>query len=349
MGLRYKLTRRQKMKYCGLDVSNKSTSFCIVDKEGRIEAEGAVLTSMKELQKAIGKYEELRCVVEASPLAETVCCWVEECGHSIDILDVRQAKAVTATRKKTDKLDARRLAQVCRTGWYTRVHRKSGSARNLRSYLTARVQIVKSATAMLSAIRGILRAHGLVVPAGDGAKFERNIQRMIQDADPLLRSAIEPLLKSWSVLHSTEQEMYKALNRQVARKNADIRRLMTVPGVGPATAAAFVATIDDPHRFPTGEQVASYLGLVPAVYQSGSTEIKGRITKHGDSLLRWLLVEASTTLLTRSKTVCALQAWGLRLKETKGFGKARVAVARKLACLLHHLWSTKQEFQAIAA
>ena len=120
--------------------------------------------------------------------------------------------------------------------------------------------------------------------------------------------------------------------------------LTTVPGVGPATAAAYVATIDDPERFETEDQVSSYLGLVPSIYQSGTVEIKGRITKHGDSLLRWLLVESATTLLSRTKKDCALKAWGLKLQETKGFGKARVAVARKLSCLLLRMLKTGEAF-----
>jgi transposase len=211
------------------------------------------------------------------------------------------------------------------------------------------MQVVKAANGMSSTIRGLLRAHGIVVPAGDGKKFEQNIVQILKSADQMLRDAIEPLLLLLRVLKAEEQRMYKVLARKVAQQNPDIRRLMTVPGVGPATAAAFVATIDDPRRFPSGEQVASYLGLVPSLYQSGEVEIKGRITKHGDNLLRWLLVEASTTLLTRSQKQCPLKTWGLKLQETKGFGKARVAVARKLACLLHHLWSTGQTFDLKAA
>lgn len=335
--------------YCGLDVSNKSIAICVVNEEGAIERECMSGTTAEGLRGALRGYKGLRCVVEASPLAETICTWVEGAGQVIDILDVRQAKAVTASKKKTDRLDARKLAQLCRTGWYTSVHRKSGEARNLRSYLTARMQVVKSATAMLSTIRGLLRAHGIIVPAGGGGKFERNVRRILKDTDQMLRDAIEPLLGAWSMLHDEEKRMYHVLSRKVPRENPEIKRLMTVPGVGPATAAAFVATIDDPRRFPSAEQVASYIGLVPSVYQSGDVEIKGRITKQGDNLLRWLLVEASTTLLTRSQKQCALKTWGLKLQETKGFGKARIAVARKLACLLYHLWSTKQTFDVKAA
>jgi transposase len=333
--------------YCGLYVSNKSTSACIIDRNGRVLFEGKGATSRSGLEKLLKEFKGLQCVVEAGSLAETVCMLVETLGHKVEILDARHAKAVTATKRKTDSLDARNLAQVCRTGWYKRVHRKSGDARELRSYLVSRRQLVKVVTSTASAIRGILRAHGIIIETGDGKNFEEKVLKSLkQEASPMLREAIGPLLMTWKQVRAREVSMYRTLNRQIAKKNKDIQHLMTVPGVGPATAAAFVATIDTPQRFKSSEQVASYLGLVPSVYQSGETEIKGRITKNGDELLRWLLIEAATTMLSRSKKEFPLRKWGLRLQEQKGFGKARVAVARKLACLLHHLWVTGQPFQA---
>ena len=336
------------MKYCGLDASLKSIVICVVDKQGQIVNEQVSEMSEESLRSRLKGFKRLECVVESSPLAEVICEWVEGMGHTINILDARQAKVITASKKKTDKLDARKLARLCQTGWYTVVHRKSGEARNMRSYLTARVQIVKAATSTAATIRGLLRAHGIIVPLGDGRKFERNVRKAIEGVDTLLVQAIEPLLFVWQQLETEARKMYKALSKLVSKKT-EVKRLLTVPGIGPATAAAFVATIDNPKRFPSGEQVASYLGLVPSVYQSGEVEIKGHITKHGDALLRWLLVEASTTLLTRSKKDCALKTWGLKLREAKGFGKAKIAVARKLACLLHHLWIKEQTFNAKAA
>jgi len=116
------------------------------------------------------------------------------------------------------------------------------------------------------------------------------------------------------------------------------------PGVGPAVATAFVATVDDPRRFRRGDQVAAYLGLVPGVHQSGEVELRSSITKEGDGLLRWLLVEAAHVLLTRTRKSCPLKRWGLRLQARKGAGKARVAVARKLAMILHRIWLTGEPF-----
>lgn len=332
--------------YCGLDVSNKSTAMCVVDESGNVVKELFVPTTSTALKKSLKEYKELRSVVEASPLAEKIVKIVEEAGHSIEILDVRQAKIISATKRKTDKLDARKLAQMCRVGWYTAVHPKSGRARNLRSYLTARMQIVKSAMSMHSCIRGLFRAHGIVLKQGKGEDFEKCVREALSGMDEIFSKGIEPLLESWKQLQGEEKRMYKELSREVVRKDETIKRLTAIPGVGPATAVAFTATIDDFRRFKSADQVSSYIGLVPSVYQSGSVEIKGRITKHGDSLLRWLLVESATSLLARSKKECALKNWGLKLQETKGFSKARVAVARKLACLLFHLMRSGEKFES---
>ena len=283
-------------------------------------------------------------MTEAGPLAESVCLMVEELGHTIAILDPRRAKAVTATRRKTDRLDAEMLAQLCRTNWFTKVHRKSGYARNMRSYLTARMLLVRSKGTFVSSIRGILRAHGIVVPSGRGELFEEQIWKILEKADPMLREAIQPLFKIYRELCDREAKMTSKLRRQYVLKNDDIRRLMTIPGVGPIVASAFVATIDTPERFRTGNQVACYLGLVPRIYQSGEMELRGRITRQGDELLRWLLIEAATVLLSVSKQEIPLREWGLKLQEAKGFGKARVAVARKLACLMFTLWKRKEVF-----
>ena len=269
---------------------------------------------------------------------------MESAGHHVEILDVRQAKVITHSKKKTDKLDARKLAQLCRVGWYTVVHRKSGESRNIRTYLTARMELVKSSGALSGCIRGLLRAHGIILAMASKGSFDKAVFAALEGAEELVVKAIEPLLRHWISLQEEEKRMYRELERNVVRKDSRMMLLRTVPGVGPATAAAYVATIDDPERFEREDQVSSYLGLVPSIYQSGSVEIKGRITKHGDSLLRWLLVESATTLLSRTRKDCALKAWGLKLQEKKGFGKARVAVARKLSCLLLRMLKTGEAF-----
>ena len=333
--------------YCGIDLGNKETMLCILQKNRQVIKEERIATESEKLKGALGKYRGLKCLVEASPLAEWICTEVEKLGHKISIVCPRKAKVALASqgkKKKTDRRDARALAELCRSGWYEEVHRKSEEAREMRSFMTARKQLVECSTAIASSIRGILRAHGVKLQAGtDERSFEGKVRQASAQLPELAKRGIEELLKAFESLHVQQRTLYKELHRQ-ARENETTKRLQTIPGVGPATAAAFVATIDDPTRFPDGEKVAAYLGLTPSVYQSGETEYRGRITKTGDKLLRWLLVEAAHILLSRSGTPCDLRTWGLKLQEAKGVGKARVAVARRLAGIMWKMWIEKREF-----
>lgn len=334
--------------YCGIDIGNKRTRVCVIGKSRQVVCEDEFPTSSEGFEKVLGRYRKLTCLVEASPLAEWVCGEVEGLDHQISIVCPRKAKVALASqsKKKTDRRDARALAELCRSGWYEAVHRKSEQAREMRSYLTARKQLVESSTALASSIRGILRAHGVKLQAGtDQLSFAEKVTEASKAVPHLARRGIEELLGAFVLLHDQQRSLYKELHKQV-KENEVTKRLQTIPGVGPATAAAFMATIDDPTRFESGEKVAAYLGLTPSVYQSGETEYRGRITKTGDKLMRWLLVEAAHIMLSRSQTPTTLREWGLRLQKEKGTGKARVAVARKLAAIMWKMWLDKSDFHA---
>lgn len=321
--------------YIGLDLSAKSTAICVLDEKGVVVIEKEVKTDKESLGFELSSYKGAHCVVESSGLSEWFCDVIESCGCSIDVIDARRAKAIMDQGKKTDRIDAQKLAQICRTGWYTKVHRKSSRARELRSFLTARKQLVESANAIASSIQGILKAHGIIVSRR--GNYVEQVKLELKGCSPTVRSAVAPLLSSYKQLHDRQKKMYKQLDK-IAESNEQTRLLMSVPGVGPATAAAFVSTIDNPDRFSSPEKLCAYLGLVPSVYQSGDTEFRGRITKTGDSLLRWLLVEAASSLMNNTKQDHPIKSWGKRIEKEKGFGKARVAVARKLSCLLLSIW-----------
>jgi transposase len=333
--------------YCGIDLGNKESMICILRKNRQVVKEERISTDEESLKRVLGRYRKLTCIVEASPLSEWFCTEVERLGHEISIVCPRKAKVALASqsKKKTDRRDARALAELCRSGWYEAIHRKSEEAREMRSYMTARKQLVECSTAISSAIRGILRAHGIKLQAGTGEplSFEEKVRKVTENLPSLAKRGIEELLEAFQLLHKQQRTLYKELHKHT-RENEVTKLLQTIPGVGPATAAAFVATIDDPKRFPDGKKVAAYLGLTPSVYQSGATEYRGRITKTGDKLLRWLLVEAAHILLSRSGTPCDLRTWGLKLQETKGVGKARVAVARRLAGIMWKMWKDHSEF-----
>ncbi len=337
--------RETDMNYCGIDLASKASAICVMGDSQEISLEGTCTTDVDGFRRLLKGYSGLRCVVEASPLSEWVADIVESLGHEVIVIDPRKAKAVLTSKKKTDKLDARNLARMAATGWYTAVHRKSAESRLLRSALIARKGLVDTQRQQNNRIRGLLRAHGIVLGRVGSQVFERRVLDQLEQRCPGLIPAIRPLLEIWSTLRVSITRLTRQI-RQMARQDRTSQLLMTVPGVGPLISSAFIATIDDPGRFARSEQVAAYLGLVPRVSQSGETEYRGRITKDGDRLLRWLLVEAAHVLLTRSGQDCALKRWGKRIEQKKGAAKAKVAVARKLAMVLHRMWLTNTPFEA---
>lgn len=332
--------------YCGIDLAVKSSVFCMVNKRGQLVSEDELPTDEKCFERTFGGFDAMRVVVEASPLAEWVCQLLEELGHEAIIIDARQAKALVRTKRKTDKIDARKLAQMARTGWYTEVHHKSPPARELRSKHTIRQGLISVRKSLNSRIRGIFRAHGVRVGKVSESDFYGRIEELQGQIPEGVRYGMAALLRVWDQVTRELHELTERLKQEVEQDHL-CRYLMSVDGIGPITASAFIATIDDPRRFQDSDQVAAYLGLVPRVYQSGEMRYLGRITKEGDKLLRTLLVESATVLLTRVKRRNRLKDWGRRLEKKKGFGKARVAVARKLACLLYTMWISREAFDPV--
>lgn len=331
--------------FCGIDLGTRASSVCVIDSGKRVIKRWS--GKNKELSGVIGEFGSgIHCVIETSPLAESVCRSIEDVGGTIEIIDSRHAKALLHGKKKTDRIDAQVLAELAQMGWYKPIHRKEGKCREQRTFLVARAQIVKSATSLKNTIRGMFKANGVVLPkGGDGQVFVRTVREAMKTLPALVQSSITQLLACWIQLHRSEARMYRTLDN-VARKDDTASLLMTVPGVGAATAIGFASTIATHTRFSDKKKVASYLGLAPKVYQSGDTNYHGHITKKGDSLLRWLLTEAANAILTRITEPFALQEWGLRLVEQKGMAKAKVAVARKLSELLFTMWRTNKAFVA---
>jgi transposase len=347
--VRSRLKRREAdVENCGIDVATKSSAVCILDRRGRVVLEEAISTDEVGLARVLAGRPRMRCVLEAGPLAEWFSSILEQLGHEAVVIDARRARGVIRTKKKTDRLDARNLARMGKTGWFTAVHRKSVEARATRTFLQARQGLVQTALAQGSRIRGLLRAHGIKLGEVKESRYASEVKRLASEKSRDLWEMLQPLVEVRRQALKASEQMRRRMVRQAAVEDSVARRLMTVPGVGPITATAYVATIDDPKRFQSSDQVAAYLGLVPSVAQSGELEVHGHITKEGDGMLRSYLVEAAHVLLTRKRGTCRLKQWGLKLAKKKGHGKARVAVARKIAVLLHHLWITGETYQAAA-
>ncbi len=332
------------MEHCGIDLALESSWICVTDRRGKVLLEVAVRTEEAALREVFAGRRRMSCLMEASPLAEWVADLLETWGHRATVIDTRKAKGVIRTKKKTDKLDARNLARMSRTGWYTTVHRKSPEAREMRTYLQARQGLLETALAQGSRIRGLLRAHGIKLGQVPDSAYAARVRDAAMEKAPQLWPMLQPLVELRGQALYWAAQMKKSLTRQISQDPVG-KRLMSTPGIGPLTALAYKATIDKPERFASSHQVGAYVGLVPSTEQSGQRDFHGRITREGDGLLRSYLFEAAHVLLTRRRGTCRLKRWGLRLAKKKGYGKARVAVARKLAVLLHHLWITGQNYK----
>lgn len=333
--------------YAGLDVSDKLTHVCVVDGEGTVVLRGAAASDPEVLAKWLGRHCPglSRVVLETGPLSTFLYHGLAERGAPVTCICARHAKGVLSARvNKSDVHDAEGLAQLARTGWFKRVHMKAEGTHVDRAALKIREQLVSSRNAMTNQLRGMLKLFGLrlgkVTTPGKRAERLAALYRQ--------RPALEPLFAPLVAAIEALEEQIRGSSRLLeARAAGDpvCARLMSVPGVGPVTALTFISSIEDPHRFARSQDAGAYAGLVPRRSQSGERDAKGHISRAGDPLLRSALYEAANSLLSRVKRPCALKDWGLSLVETKGAKRARTAVARKLAVLLHSLWLNEAEFR----
>ena len=244
---------------------------------------------------------------------------------------------------KTDKNDARGIADALRTGIFTRVHEKPKEAIDRGAFLAMRRCLVKQRTDIKNHVRGVLKTYGIRLGAIGPAKFSETVKRHIQELNQLIRQAMEGMLGLFDILtqqiSQQDQELLK-----ISRQDKDVRILMTAHGVGPITALTYKTEIYDPSRFPNSRTVGAYLGMTPTQYSSGEISKQGHISKYGSKELRFLLMEAGMVVLTRSKKWSKLKAWGLKLMRKKGLKKASLAVGRKLAVIMHQMLLRQKEF-----
>jgi len=332
--------------FAGLDVSLEETAICIVDDAGQIVREARVASEPEALVtffEACGMAME-RIGLEACSLTAWLHAGLTQAGLPAICIEARQAKAAMgAMPNKTDRNDARGIAQIMRTGWYRAVHVKSPSCRSWRALLTARRLVLNKRRDVENGVRALLREAGLKVGTPSRKDFSARV-RDLASGDPVLAGLSESLL---SVIEIMNQEVERLTRRVLDEVKVEptCRHLMTVPGVGPLTALAFRATIDQPGRFRKSRNVGAHLGLTPRRYQSGETDVQGRISRCGDELARTALYEAAHSLLIRSSKWSALRAWGMGIAKRRGMARARVAVARKLAVILHRMWADGSEFR----
>jgi transposase len=332
--------------YAGLDVSVKLTSVCIVDAQGHTVRETKVPSDPEDMARYFRSLEHplTRIALEAGPLSQWIHAGLTAAGFETMLLETRHVKAaLSAMTVKTDRRDARGIAQLLRLGWYRPVHAKSASAQEVRALLTARKLIQGKLLDVESGIRGVLRGFGLKVGTISRGRFEARILELV-DGHVMLETVIGSMLAARTALQQEFARLHRALLGLV-REDPVCRQLMSVPGVGAIVAITFRSGVDDPTRFRRSRDVGPHFGLTPKKYQSGELDVTGRITKVGDRMVRTALYEAASVMLTRTVRMSPLKSWGLGVAKRRGTKKARVALARKLGVILHRMWVDGTSFR----
>lgn len=330
--------------FAGLDLSMEETSLCVVDEAGSLIHEARVVSAPVAIKGALDGHVAERVVIETGRMAPGIVHGLRALGLPVVCIESRQAHQSLQAMKanKTDRGDAHGLAQLARTGFYKEVHVKSLSAHGVKSMIAARAHLVRTRVKIENQMRGLAACFGLRLGRGAGRDFARRARTATLDVCGLA-PAIEALLGVHAALLGAIASLDREMRRE-AREREVCARLMAIPGVGVQTALAVVTALDAPERFRRSRDVGAYFGLVPRRHQSGEIAYRGRITKRGDGTVRRLLYEAANSILTRFKGTMALKSWALRIAKRAGMKKARIALARRLAVIMHAMMMDGTEF-----
>lgn len=332
--------------YAGIDVSLEFSSVCVVDATGKIVRESKIASEPEALIayiRSLGVAMD-RIGLEAGPLSQWLYAAMRDAGLAVELLETRHVRdAFKAMSVKTDRKDARGIAQLMRLGWFRPVYCKSKAAQETRALLTARKLVQSKLHDVQMSLRGILRGFGLKVGPTTPKRFAGRITELVT-GHPMLTVIADALLAVHQVL-LRELDSFEKRVRAVARSHAKARLLMTTPAVGPIVALTYACAIDDPSRFGSSKAVGAHFGLTPKKYQSGETDRTGRISKIGDASVREALYQAAHVMLTKPVQGCTeLKSWAMRIARRAGPRKAKVALARKLAVILHRMLADNRAF-----
>jgi transposase len=336
--------------YAGIDVSLEWSSVCIVDATGKIVREGKVASEPEGLIGWFGScgLDLARIGLEAGPLSQWLFAAMRDAGLAVELLETRHVRdAFKAMPVKSDRNDARNIAQLMRLGWFRPVHCKSLAAQETRAILTARKLVQSKLRDVENSLRGILRGFGLKVGKTTPRRFEGRIRELVAE-HASLQAVAEALLAVRAVL-LREFNGFEKRVRSMARSDARARLLMTTSGVGPIVSLTYAAAIDDPARFKSSKAAGAHFGMTPRKYQSGETDMTGRISKIGDKEVRTALYEAAHIILTKPVKGSKLKSWAARIAKRAGMQKAKVALARKLAVIMHRMLVDGTPFNPAAA
>jgi transposase len=336
--------------YAGIDVSLECSSVCVVDASGKIARETKVASEPEALIawfRTLG-FDLARIGLEAGPLSQWLCAAMKKVGLAVELLETRHVSdAFKAMPVKSDRNDARNIAQLMRLGWFRPVHCKSMSAQETRAMLTARKLIQAKLQDVENSLRGILRGFGLKVGKTTKRSFAARIGELVA-GHPVLEEIAAATLAVHAVLMREFNGLEKRV-RTMSLLDAKAKLLMSTPAVGPIISLTYASAIDDPSRFASSKRAGPLFGLTPKKHQSGETDYSGRISKNGDASVREALYEAAHIILTKPIKGCAqLKSWAMRIARRAGMSKAKVALARKLAVIMLRMLKDNVPFKATA-
>jgi transposase len=333
----------------GLDLGDRSSRYCIWDEHGELILEGSVATTKKGLMEAFGSKPRSRMALEVGTHSPWVSRYLAELGHDVIVANARRVRLITESSRKDDRLDAKTLGRLARIDpeLLSPIRHRSQQAQADLMMIRARATLVEARTMLVNSARGLTKSYGERLPSCGTGQVSENL------AEPLsmpLQSALKPLLAAVESLSDRIREYDRQIEQTGTQRYPETELLKQVHGVGTLTALTYVLTVEDPHRFRRSRDAGAYFGLRPSRRESGASRPQLRITKEGDAYLRKLLVQCAHHILGPFGQDSDLRRWGLELAMRGGKNakkRALVAVARKLAVLLHKLWVSGEVYEPL--
>jgi transposase len=330
----------------GLDLGDKTSHFCVIGKNGEVIEQGTVRTNPSRFEKHFEKYASSLIAMEVSTHSRWASQLLQSLGHEVVVANASKVQLITKNSRKNDRVDARTLARLVRADRQLLhpIQHRSNEAQEVLALLRARETLIAARTKMINCVRGLVKPTGERLPRCTARVFAKRMEASIPKA---LQSAVMRLLEQIQTITATIQEYDQSITALAGEKYPESRLLRQVPGVGPLTALAFMMTIGDKNRFERSRHVGTYLGLTPRQHQSGESDPGLGVSKEGDNYMRKLLVQCAHSVLNRAPD-SDLKRWGLALMARGGkHGRKRavIAMARKLAVLLHRLWVTGEVYE----
>lgn len=333
----------------GLDLSDRYAYLVALDAQGEVTEEGRVRSTRAGLRNRFATMPRARIAIEVGPHSPWISRALEDLGHEVLVANPRKFRLIYENESKSDRIDATYLARVARLDktLLSPIRHRGERAQADLALLRSRQALVRARTRLVNHVRGAVKAVGSRVPSCSAEAFFRRAAQHIPEP---IKPALDPILEHIKALTTQIRQFEKQIEHMSRHKYPETRHLRQVRGVGPITCVAYVLTLEDPCRFKKSRAVGSYLGLRPRKNESGERDPQLRITKAGDEFLRSLLVGCAQYILGPFGEDCDLRRWGLRLAQRGGKRakkQAVVAVARKLAILLHRLWRTGERYEPL--